>query len=139
MLAQATRVVQTALRLLPRHPPQIPVTRAASTALNLPKIPYAAVLGSSLSKETANCGLGFVLAPPEAPSRHIVDLVSYQCQLEHRGAAGADPETSDGQSDTYRIHGPYFQKILGTDYAPHEDYLPHWDSNVSSTSLKNMA
>ncbi len=122
MLAHATKAVQTTLRLMSRKAPPLP-KRPLGTVPNLTKIPYADFKKSSFAKETANCGLGFVLAPPEAPSRTLVERVSYDCQLEHRGAAGADPETSDGQSDTYRIHGPYFQKILGTDYTPHEDFL----------------
>jgi glutamate synthase (NADPH/NADH) large chain len=50
-----------------------------------------------LSMENDSCGVGFIANIKGKKSHQIVsDAISILCNLEHRGAVGADPRAGDG-------------------------------------------
>ena len=53
-----------------------------------------------LSLEKDSCGVGFIANIKGRKSHQIVsDAISILCNLEHRGAVGADPRAGDGAAD----------------------------------------
>jgi glutamate synthase domain-containing protein 2/glutamate synthase domain-containing protein 1 len=58
------------------------------------------------------CGLGFVSHVHGEKSRAVVDnALRLLCNLAHRGAAGADPETGDGAGILTQIPHPFFWRV----------------------------
>ncbi len=65
-----------------------------------------------LSKEKDACGVGFIANIKGKKSHQIVsDAISILCNLEHRGAVGADPRAGDGAGILVQIpHGFFARK-----------------------------
>src|SRR6266699_1790884 len=62
--------------------------------------------------ERDSCGVGFIANIKGKKSRQIVsDAISILCNLEHRGAVGADPRAGDGAGILVQIpHGFFARK-----------------------------
>ena len=65
-----------------------------------------------LSQEKDSCGVGFIANIKGQKSHQIVsDAISILCNLEHRGAVGADPRAGDGAGILVQIpHGFFARK-----------------------------
>src|ERR1700738_1671368 len=65
-----------------------------------------------LSQEKDSCGVGFIANIKGKKSHQIVsDAISILCNLEHRGAVGADPRAGDGAGILVQIpHGFFGRK-----------------------------
>ncbi|XDD56196.1 glutamate synthase large subunit [Leptospira sp. WS4.C2] len=60
-----------------------------------------------------SCGVGFIANYKGKRSRDIVDKgIRLMCNLEHRGAEGADPKTGDGAGIMINIPDAFFRKNL---------------------------
>lgn len=84
-----------------------------------PKIPLLDSLGPkaqglydpALDKDS--CGVGFIANYKGKRSRDIIDKgIRLMCNLEHRGAEGADPKTGDGAGIMINIPDEFFRKAL---------------------------
>src|SRR6202011_3504788 len=66
-----------------------------------------------LSLEKDSCGVGFIANIKGKKSHQIVsDAISILCNLEHRGAVGADPRGGDGAGILVQIpHGFFARQI----------------------------
>src|SRR5246127_3886347 len=63
------------------------------------------------SLEKDSCGVGFIANIKGAKSHQIVsDALSILCNLEHRGAVGADPRFGDGAGILVQIPHPFFKR-----------------------------
>ena len=77
------------------------------------------------------CGVGFV-ADLRAASGHdvVASALRVLCNLEHRGAAGADPDTGDGAGILTQIPDRFFRAVTGLalpaagSYAAGQAFLP---------------
>ena len=77
------------------------------------------------------CGVGFV-ADLRAASGHdvVASALRVLCNLEHRGAAGADPDTGDGAGILTQIPDKFFRAVSGLalpaagSYAAGQAFLP---------------
>src|ERR1700757_499321 len=60
------------------------------------------------------CGVGFV-ADLKARGGHdvVANALRVLCNLEHRGAAGADPDTGDGAGILTQIPDAFFRAVTG--------------------------
>src|SRR6202034_2128656 len=60
------------------------------------------------------CGVGFV-ADLRARGGHdvVASALRVLCNLEHRGAAGADPDTGDGAGVLTQIPDAFFRAVAG--------------------------
>ncbi|MCL2779425.1 MAG: glutamate synthase large subunit [Polyangiaceae bacterium] len=59
------------------------------------------------------CGLGFVVDLKRGPTHRTVEMgLEILRRLAHRGAAGADPTTSDGAGVLVQIPHRYFERVL---------------------------
>src|SRR6516164_746284 len=64
-----------------------------------------------LSLEKDSCGVGFIANIKGKKSRQIVcDALNILCNLEHRGAVGADPRAGDGASILVQIPHRFFAR-----------------------------
>src|SRR5215471_18295779 len=64
-----------------------------------------------LSLEKDSCGVGFIANIKGKRSHQIVsDALSILCNLEHRGAVGADPRFGDGAGILVQIPHPFFKR-----------------------------
>src|SRR5215216_304372 len=64
-----------------------------------------------LSLEKDSCGVGFIADIKGAKSHQIVDdALAILCNLEHRGAVGADPRAGDGAGILVQIPHAFFQR-----------------------------
>src|SRR3954465_10124503 len=64
-----------------------------------------------LSLEKDSCGVGFIANIKGKPSHQIVsDALSILCNLEHRGAVGADPRAGDGAGILVQIPHAFFKR-----------------------------
>src|SRR6516164_5307613 len=64
-----------------------------------------------LSLEKDSCGVGFIANIKGKKSRQIVsDALNILCNLEHRGAVGADPRAGDGAGILVQIPHAFFQR-----------------------------
>lgn len=82
--------------------------------------------------EKSSCGVGFVAHIKGKRSRDIIDKgLKLMCNLEHRGAEGADPKTGDGAGIKISIPDKFFRKVLPFTLPPEGEYavgvlfLPH--------------
>src|SRR5258708_39681757 len=81
------------------------------------------------------CGVGFV-ADLRAGGGHgvVASALRVLCNLEHRGAAGADPDTGDGAGILTQIPDAFFRAVTGLalpeagGYAVGLAFLPIQDS-----------
>ena len=70
-----------------------------------------------------SCGVGFVANIRGVKSRDILDKgIKLMCNLEHRGAEGADPKTGDGAGIMIQIPDKFFRKVLPFTLPPEGDY-----------------
>ena len=60
------------------------------------------------------CGVGFV-ADLAARGGHdvVASALRVLCNLEHRGAAGADPDTGDGAGILTQLPHAFFREVIG--------------------------
>src|SRR5580698_9694107 len=64
-----------------------------------------------LSLEKDSCGVGFIANIKGVKSHQIVsDAISILCNLEHRGAVGADPRAGDGAGILVQIPHAFFAR-----------------------------
>src|SRR5215212_11713330 len=64
-----------------------------------------------LSLEKDSCGVGFIANIKGRKSHQIVsDAISILCNLEHRGAVGADPRAGDGAGILVQIPHAFFAR-----------------------------
>ena len=64
-----------------------------------------------LSLEKDSCGVGFIANIKGKKSHQIVsDALSILCNLEHRGAVGADPRAGDGAGILVQIPHKFFAR-----------------------------
>ena len=60
------------------------------------------------------CGVGFIADLSGRPSHDVVDkALRGLCNLEHRGAIGADPETGDGAGILTQLPDEFFRAVAG--------------------------
>src|ERR1700758_811300 len=60
------------------------------------------------------CGVGFVADLRAAGGHDVVaHALRVLCNLEHRGAAGADPDTGDGAGILTQIPDAFFRAVTG--------------------------
>src|SRR5215216_6783004 len=65
-----------------------------------------------LSLEKDSCGVGFIANIKGKKSHQIVsDAISILCNLEHRGAVGADPRAGDGAGILVQIPHIFFLRV----------------------------
>ncbi len=65
------------------------------------------------------CGVSFVVDIAGRPSRRIVDLgVSALCNLEHRGASGAEVNTGDGAGLLIQVPDRFLRDVAGFELPP---------------------
>src|SRR3982750_4625203 len=78
-----------------------------------PGVPAAQGLyDPALDKDS--CGVGFIADITGRKSHQIVeDALSILCNLEHRGAVGADPRAGDGAGILVQIPHGFFLKVTG--------------------------
>src|SRR6267154_2460757 len=63
------------------------------------------------SLERDSCGVGFIATIKGKKSRQIVsDAINILCNLEHRGAVGADPRAGDGAGILVQIPHAFFKR-----------------------------
>src|ERR1700721_2453720 len=69
------------------------------------------------------CGVGFV-ADLAARGGHdvVASALRVLCNLEHRGAAGADPDTGDGAGILTQIPDAFFRAVTGLALPPAGSY-----------------
>ncbi len=70
-----------------------------------------------------SCGVGFVANVKGKKSRDIIDKgLKLMCNLEHRGAEGADPKTGDGAGIMIQIPDMFFRKSVPFELPPEGEY-----------------
>ena len=58
------------------------------------------------------CGVGFIADLQNRKSRDIIDSgIKIMCNLDHRGAIGADPKSGDGAGMTIQIPDLFFRRV----------------------------
>ena len=63
--------------------------------------------------EHDSCGVGFVVDMQGRKSRHLVDqALAALCNLNHRGAAGAEPDTGDGAGVLVQIPDTLYRAVV---------------------------
>jgi glutamate synthase domain-containing protein 2/glutamate synthase domain-containing protein 1/glutamate synthase domain-containing protein 3 len=99
--------------------------------MHLTKPPQAAGLYHPENEHDA-CGVAFVAKLTDAPDHGVVDRALYALEnLEHRGAAGADPTTGDGAGILLQLPDGFFRAVAGFELPPAGRYgvgvcfLPH--------------
>ena len=75
------------------------------------------------SYEHDACGVAFVARLNGVPSHETVQRAIHALEnLEHRGAAGADPNTGDGAGMLLQVPDEFFKGIFGERLPPPGDY-----------------
>ena len=65
------------------------------------------------SNEHDSCGVGFIVDTNNHASHDIVNKgLSMLCNLEHRGAVGADPKAGDGSGILIQLPHGLFKKFV---------------------------
>jgi glutamate synthase domain-containing protein 2/glutamate synthase domain-containing protein 1/glutamate synthase domain-containing protein 3 len=91
----------------------------SSTASSLPKA--QGLYDPAYEKDS--CGVGFVANIKGKKSRNIIDEgIRLMCNLEHRGAEGADPKTGDGAGIKIQVPDTFFRKVLPFELPPEGEY-----------------
>ena len=79
--------------------------RASTTGARRPRV------STILRLEKDSCGVGFIANIKGKKSHQIVsDAISILCNLEHRGAVGADPRAGDGAGILVQIPHAFFAR-----------------------------
>ena len=69
------------------------------------------------------CGVSFVVDIKGRASRRIVDLaIGALCNLEHRGATGAEPDTGDGAGILLQVPDRFLREVAGFALPPAGHY-----------------
>ena len=69
------------------------------------------------------CGVGFVASITGTPSRSIVSMgIGALCNMEHRGATGAEAETGDGAGILIQVPDVFFRAVVDFDLPPAGQY-----------------
>src|SRR5688572_17256251 len=69
------------------------------------------------------CGVGFVVDMHGRKSRTIVDnALASLCHLNHRGAAGAEPDTGDGAGILVQMPDAFYRAVLPFELPPAGSY-----------------
>src|SRR5262245_22509977 len=69
--------------------------------------------------EHDSCGVGFVVDMRGRKSRQIIDLaLGAVCNLNHRGAAGAEPDTGDGAGILVQLPDGLYRAVVPFDLPP---------------------
>jgi glutamate synthase (NADPH/NADH) large chain len=93
---------------------------------SLPKLPPLGPQAQGLydpSLDKDSCGVGFIANIKGKKSREIIDKgIRLMCNLEHRGAEGADPKTGDGAGIMIQIPDQFFRRNLPFQLPPEGDY-----------------
>lgn len=70
-----------------------------------------------------SCGVGFIANIKGKKSREIIDKgIKLMCNLEHRGAEGADPKTGDGAGIMIQVPDKFFRKSVPFQLPPEGEY-----------------
>ena len=60
------------------------------------------------------CGVSFVVDVSGRPSRRIVELgIGALCNLDHRGATGAEADTGDGAGILLQVPDRFLRAVVG--------------------------
>ncbi|HYV16870.1 MAG TPA: glutamate synthase large subunit [Conexibacter sp.] len=82
------------------------------------KPPQAAGLYHPENEHDA-CGVAFVAKLTDGPDHGVIDRALYALEnLEHRGAAGADPTTGDGAGILLQLPDEFFRAVAGVELPP---------------------
>src|SRR5689334_9581738 len=69
------------------------------------------------------CGVGFVVDMRGRKSHAIVDqALTAVCCLNHRGAAGAEPDTGDGAGVTVQVPDRFYREVVDFELPPAGSY-----------------
>src|SRR2546430_292270 len=69
------------------------------------------------------CGVAFVVDMQGRRSHDIVEKgLGCLCNLEHRGAAGSEPNTGDGAGILIQVPDRYLREVAGIDLPPAGEY-----------------
>ena len=75
------------------------------------------------SSEHDSCGVAFVVDLKGRRSHQIVQHgIDAVCNLEHRGATGADPNTGDGAGILIQVPDRFFRSVVSFDLPPEGSY-----------------
>jgi glutamate synthase (NADPH) large chain len=75
------------------------------------------------AREHDSCGVAFIAKLKGEPQHQIVkDALLMLCNMTHRGAVSADPESGDGAGILLQIPFDYFKEIIGFPLPPAGDY-----------------
>ncbi len=73
--------------------------------------------------ESDSCGVAFLADLHGAPSHHIVArALTALHNLDHRGAAGAEPSSGDGAGITVQVPDEFLRAVCGFDLPPQGEY-----------------
>lgn len=93
---------------------------------SLPQLPALGPQAQGLydpALDKDSCGVGFIANIKGKRSRDIVDKgIKLMCNLEHRGAEGADPKTGDGAGILIQVPDKFFRKNLPFSLPPEGEY-----------------
>jgi len=74
-------------------------------------------------REHDACGVGFVVRLDNQPSHSIIEMgLQAVLNLEHRGAAGADPRVGDGAGMLVQIPHAFFDRVTDFELPPAGEY-----------------
>jgi glutamate synthase (NADPH/NADH) large chain len=74
--------------------------------------------------EHDSCGVGFVVDMHGRKSRRLLDLAFQSlCNLDHRGAAGAEPDTGDGAGVLVQMPDAFFRAVVDFELPPAGEYV----------------
>ncbi|MHB8505273.1 MAG: glutamate synthase large subunit [Acidimicrobiales bacterium] len=69
------------------------------------------------------CGVAFVVDVAGRPSHRLIELgLASLCNLEHRGASGAEPDTGDGAGILMQIPDRLYREVAGVGLPPAGEY-----------------
>ena len=88
------------------------------TKFKIAGLPKAQGLYNPVNEHDA-CGVGLVLDIKNRPSFDIVEKgLAMLCNLEHRGAVGADPKAGDGSGLLIQIPHKFLKKKVSKSFWP---------------------
>src|SRR3981189_3854355 len=101
-------IVMDALSAAPASKPDQPLGEEGLREFSW-RPPAEGLYDPSLEKDS--CGVGFIANIKGKKSRQIVsDAISILCNLEHRGAVGADPRAGDGAGILVQLPHAFFAR-----------------------------
>jgi glutamate synthase (NADPH/NADH) large chain len=95
--------------------------------------------------EHDSCGVGFVVDMRGRKSRALVDRALHAlCNLNHRGAAGAEPDTGDGAGVLVQLPDRLYREVVdfalpvAGEYASGIAFLPRDDPDAAATKVDKL-